>query len=191
MNGRVAVLLAAAIGGAWYLLRPGQVQTVAMNSEPEAGFNWLDWGESMTGSVDTPADKMPALQYFGASEFREWWLYMDIDLLQKLDAFRREWGRPITISTHPDALGRHLGDARSYHNVDRYGAVRAVDLFPQGLTPENAAYAVQLAERVGLGGIGLYTDTRPSMMMHVDNRSDPGRWARVAGDYLGIDQAYA
>lgn len=190
--------------GAWLLMRDQvkdtNVGTVAevwtqtdQAIEPEPDFNLIDWGETMTGMTDTPADSMPTLEFFEPSEFREWWYSMDTDLLIKLDAFRRAWGQPIAISSHPHALGRNMGagGSRSYHNIDRYGAVRAVDIFPQGLNQQNAAYAVQLAEQAGFGGIGLYTDTQPSIMMHLDNRATPGRWARVAGDYLGIESAYA
>lgn len=115
---------------------------------------------------------------------------MDADLLQKLDAFRAGWGHPVQVSPASGALGRHAGNSGSYHNVDKWGAVRAVDVFPDGLTADNAAAAVELAESVGLGGIGVYTDTRPSMMMHLDNRTTAGRWSRVNGEYLAIEAAY-
>ncbi len=202
-SGLLLIGTGIALGVGVFLLRSQEGESAATAAriwqqgtpiiEPEPDFSLIDWGESVTGLTDTPADKMPHLVFFEPSEFREWWLYMDTDLLQKLDTFRSLWGRPVAISSHPDALGRHMGagGSKSYHNIDRYGAVRAVDIFPQGLNPGNAAQAVQLAEQAGFGGIGLYTDTQPSMMMHLDNRATPGRWARVAGNYLGIEQAYA
>jgi hypothetical protein len=131
------------------------------------------------------------MQHFAAHEFRNWWEFMDVDVLTKLDMFREKWGKPIKISSANFSLGRHGGsNDASYHNVDKYGQVRAVDIFPEGLTQANAAYAVQLAEECGFGGIGVYTDTYPSMMMHVDNRSGRGRWARVNKQYVGIEHAY-
>jgi hypothetical protein len=129
------------------------------------------------------------MQHFSPAEFREWWEFMDVDLLTKLDLFRERWGKPIMISPVDGALGREAGESLSYHNITRYGQVRAVDIFPSGLTPDNAALAVSIAESVGFGGIGLYTDTKPSMMMHLDNRSGSARWARVNKKYVGINNA--
>lgn len=131
------------------------------------------------------------LSYFKESEFRGWFGLMDKDLLIKLDLFRHLWGAPVMISPHPDALGRYLGSGSgSYHNVDAHGEVKAVDVFPSGLTPENAERAVKLAEQAGFGGIGVYTDTVPSVMMHLDTGPRGRRWARVSGEYVGIVQAY-
>lgn len=135
--------------------------------------------------------ELPPLRHFSPAEFRQWWPKMSNDLLYKLDEFRELWGAPVVISSHPDALGRNAGESRSYHNVDRWGEVRAVDVFPRGLTKATAARALACAEQAGLGGIGIYTDTSPSMMMHLDNRAGRGRWARVAGKWVGIDHAMA
>ena len=53
--------------------------------------------------------------------------------------------------------------------------------------------AYEVAKKVGFTGIGLYTDTRPSNMVHLDVRADrrpgdPAKWSRVAGDYRAITE---
>jgi hypothetical protein len=159
--------------------------------EPEPSgslLNFYDYSvyEYMNTNVQESGHQM---QHFSPSEFREWWEFMDVDLLIKLDLFREMWGKPIMISPVDGSLGREAGESLSYHNVTRYGQVRAVDIFPSGLTTNNAGLAVSMAEKVGFGGIGLYTDTKPSMMMHLDNRSGSARWARVNKKYVGIDNA--
>ena len=139
----------------------------------------------------------PVLTYFTPSEFREWYDQMSVKQLLALDEFRRLWGRPVVISAHPDALGRHGGSTdQSQHNVDLWGEVRATDIFPEGLTEENAHEAYQLARQAGFSGIGIYNDTKPSMMMHVDVRPDrspasPAKWARVDRNYVGIEKVFA
>lgn len=137
------------------------------------------------------------MKYFKPYEFGKWWLSMSPDLLQKLDAFREEWGAPVRISPHPDALGRHLGvEHLSQHNIDRWGEVRAVDIFPKGMdTVEDMSRAYDIARRVGFTGIGIYTDTKPSNMMHLDVRTNkpvgkPAKWSRIAGVYNSIERAF-
>lgn len=202
----------ALLAGAAYMLAPAARATAGRHpqepegieplnldayGEPEPELVWYDFGtiwdtiEETTGMTTTTQQDAPALQYFSPIEFGDWWPHMDADLLRKLDNFRHRWGAPVQVSPAPGALGRHAGDSGSYHNVDRWGAVRAVDVFPAGLTPDTAARAVEAAKAAGLGGIGLYTDTQPSMMMHLDNRSGSGRWARIDGQYVGIKHAMA
>lgn len=125
------------------------------------------------------------MEHFRPAEFREWWGQMSVRLLHVLDAFREEWGEPCVVSPHPDALGRNLGaDGSSQHNVDRWGEVRACDLFPRGMDDRaDFARAYEIAKYVGATGIGIYTDTRPSPMIHLDVRvdrsvGDPATWCR-------------
>lgn len=138
------------------------------------------------------AEKGGNMKYFKPREFGIWWPFMNKDLLTKLDLFREKWGKPVRISTHPDAIGRHGGsDSQSQHNVDLWGTVNAVDVFPEGMNTESARHrAYLIARSVGFTGIGIYTDTVPSNMMHLDVRSrveaEPATWARVAGQYVGI-----
>jgi hypothetical protein len=190
MNGRLLLYsAAAAMAGVIWLAMPRRAGAVDRYGEPEPDVIWWpEWAEE-GGSIMDHGEV--DLQHFEPSEFGPWWSLMDVDLLRKLDTFREAWGDQVRISGVDGALGRYAGDSASYHNVDRYGRVRAVDCFPRGLTPDNAEYAVKLAEQAGLGGVGLYTDTAGGMMMHLDNRPKAGRWARVDGQYVGIARAYA
>ena len=146
---------------------------------------------------------MPKLKHFSPSEFGIWWPLMNEDLLLKLDQFREEWGAPVVISPAPGGIGRTggAGDS-SQHNIDVWIRVRAIDVFPQVISPEGRRgivtgaerqRAYEVAKKVGFTGIGLYTDTRPSNMVHLDVREDrrpgdPAKWSRVAGDYRAITE---
>jgi hypothetical protein len=158
-------------------------------------------GVAALGLIGGKAVTRPSLTYFKASEFGIWWPLMNADLLLKLDAFRERWGAPVVISSAQGALGRHAGgDNSSQHNVDKWGEVKAVDVFPMVSDGEGGyrymstaserqrAYDVALA--VGFNGIGLYTDTKPGDMLHVDVRdaAQVALWSRVEGDYFGIQQ---
>ena len=135
------------------------------------------------------------LSRFSESEFRGWFGDMSPVLLSKLDDFAQYWGGPVIISPHPDALGRHDGpEGLSQHNVDKWGEVRAVDVFPKH---PNGNYVDDLAgrqkmlavaKRAGFTGIGIYTDTQPGNMIHLDVRDDRtvlnrAMWSRVDGNY--------
>ena len=129
-------------------------------------------------------NEMLDLKYFSRSEFGVWWPLMSQDLLLKLDKFREKWGKPVRVSPHPDAIGREGEGSNSMHNVLKWGEVRAVDVFPEGLdTIGDRQRALEIARSVGLTGIGLYTDTSPSNMMHLDNRDQFLYWTRVNGVY--------
>lgn len=142
------------------------------------------------------------LDHFDPEEFGEWWPLMCEDWLLKLDRFRDRWGAPVLVSKAIGALGRHAGDALTMHNVDRWYVVRAGDIFPK--VPDGSGgfrfmcsegerrRAYIIAKEVGFTGIGIYTDTNPGNMLHVDNRA--GRlatWSRVKGEYLGISEVLA
>lgn len=134
------------------------------------------------------------LRHFKPREFRGWWDLMSPRLLVCIDRFREIWGARVDVSPVDGALGRRLGpDAMSGHNVDRWGVVEAVDLFPRGMdTPDDMARAYDCARRAGATGIGFYTDTKPSNMIHLDTRPDrsaknPRLWSRVDGEYLAIE----
>lgn len=150
-------------------------------------------GRAMTSNDN---DTGPELRYFEPSEFGPWWPQMSRDLLFKLDEFRHRWGAPVIISPAEGSLGRHQGHAgESQHNVDAWGQVRAVDVFPKvsGRYITKAAErrrAYEIAREVGFTGIGLYTDTTPGNMLHVDVRGGNrvATWSRVGGDYLDIGQ---
>lgn len=147
----------------------------------------------------------PRLKYFKASEFGVWLPFMSNELLLKLDEFREQWGAPVEISGAVGGIGRKSLDSHSQHNVLKWGEVRAIDLFPKveiadGIygyidNGEDLRRAQQIAVQVGFTGIGVYTDTQPGYMLHVDVREDRefgdvALWSRIDGDYLGIEQAY-
>lgn len=124
---------------------------------------------------------------------------MNSDLLLKLDEFRHRWGAPVMISPVDGALGRHAGDSsQSQHNVDLFGEVRAADVFPRvgsGFiqTEGERRRAYRIAVEVGFTGIGVYTDTTPGNMLHLDVRTDrqpgnPALWSRVSGQFKGIGE---
>lgn len=137
--------------------------------------------------------------YFQPTEFHGWYEQLNPALLAMLNQFRQRWGRRVHVSPHPDAVGRHGGDSLSQHNVDRWGQVNAVDIFPEGMTTAaEMCRAQKLAVELGFSGIGLYIDThfRDELhpMMHIDVRSgrrpnDPAMWSRVEGEYRAIDVA--
>jgi len=126
------------------------------------------------------------LRYFTEPEFRDWWPHMSLRLLLLLDSLRHQWGDSITISPIKGALGRNNGEAdSSQHNVDRWGEVRAADVFLSGMESRAAANrALGLASRAGLTGIGIYPNWDPSPGMHADVRvdeapGDPALWGMV------------
>jgi len=119
------------------------------------------------------------LQYFKASEFGVWYPLMSVDILVKLDKFRELWGDQVMITPVQGGIGRE-DNSGSMHNVLKWGEVRAIDVFPRGMDSlADRQRAFKLAKQAGFTGIGLYTDTRPSNMLHVDNRDSPLFWTRV------------
>ena len=144
----------------------------------------------------------PKLKYFSPMEFGIWYPLMSVDLLLKLDEFREQWGAPVMVSPVAGGIGREGAGDTSQHNVTAWGEVRAIDVFPKVIgengetrfieTEAERNRAYEVAQAVGFTGIGLYTDTQPGDMLHIDVRPDrqagrPATWARVDGEYLGID----
>ena len=133
------------------------------------------------------------MRFFTPAEFGEWWPMMHATTLDCFDAFRHYWGAPVNISPQPMALGRHMGPRKiSGHNVDYWKAVMAGDAFPAGMdSAEAMARAYDCARKAKATGIGFYTDTSPSFMIHLDTRPDrspdkPRLWSRVNGKYRAI-----
>ncbi len=116
------------------------------------------------------------MNYFSASEFNGWYDKVSEKQLKCLNLFRHYWGAPVSISPVNGAVGRHGGKSKSMHNVDRYKKVRATDVFPKGLTADTLQKAYDCAKKAGFTGIGVYTEARPSIMLHLDTRDG----ARVA-----------
>jgi len=134
-----------------------------------------------------------ALNHFKRREFNPYADRMSQRLLAVYDLFRTYWGAPVGISPAPGALGRYLGRADlSQHNLDKWPDVRAADSFPAGMeTGRDFERAYHCAKRAGATGIGIYTDTKPGPMIHLDVREDrvvgiPATWSRVSGNYGGL-----
>lgn len=123
------------------------------------------------------------LKYFKPYEFGVWFPLIDEDTLTKLDQFRDRIGFPVSVSPAPGAVGR-ISSETSQHFPAPF--VKAVDVFPQwpqGGTPQELKRGYEVARDVGFTGIGVYPDTSPRPMMHVDTRDDrepgqPATWAR-------------
>ena len=137
----------------------------------------------------------PKLRYFKESEFFGLYPLINSDLLIKLDEFRHRWGAPVMISPAAGSIVRYDGSGdEGQHNFDKWGETRAIDVFPQGMQfASDRERAYKIAKEVGFTGIGLYTDTVPSNLLHVDVRkgSHVATWARVDQKYVGIDQVLA
>lgn len=174
-------------------------QMKSVDDEPVFNYPEINQGVPVVAVPQKPAaqsDIWATLGRFKRHEFREWADDMAIEQLKALDRFAKLWGASVTVSGSSAALGRKMGkDKLSQHNIDRWGEVRATDVFPKGLTPQNAEYAVTLAKKAGFSGIGVYLDTSKPMM-HLDVRPDrspfnPASWARIKGEYVGIERAFA
>lgn len=182
-SGLIVIAALFGLGLAWLALRTTKptVHGVSLGG----GDTTNTWG----------AFTVLSLKHFSPWEFRTWFADMSPELLKKLDTFRELWGQPVVISSHADGLGRKLGPAdTSQHNVNKWGEVRAVDVFPEGLNVQTKAFAIQCARQAGFTGYGIYSDTQPGWMMHLDVRADrspvnPATWARVNGNYVGIEVA--
>lgn len=176
------------------LAAAGGLALVASRSRASAPEPQTATTNNQPGLLDLIMSK-PLLKYFSPDEFGPWYPQVSAALLQKIDAFRERWGAPVRISPAEGAIGRHGGESsKSQHNVDYWGEVRALDVFPMvpnGLggyrymkTLEERQRAVELARAVGFVGIGVYVDTVPGNMLHVDVReSVPLHWTRIDGKY--------
>lgn len=146
------------------------------------------------------------LRYWSRDEFVtgtntpiDWFPHMSLRLLVLLDSFRHRWGDACIVSPHPRALGRYDGDSYGQHNIDRYGEVRAIDFFPDGMDGAALTHkAVSIARSCGFTGIGIYPNWQPRPGLHVDVRVDeapghPATWGGVDGEngqvYVGLQQA--
>jgi hypothetical protein len=200
----IKFLAVALMGSAGFLLLLKKNNAV-VNVEPVAGesaSNILNTLNIMTGDsvidslVIKKESKKVQLEYFEPDEFGGWFEQMSPELLRKLDKFRHEWGFPVEVSRHKDAVGREDAESQSQHNILMWGEVRAVDLFPKNSlgayinTKTELKRAYDIARRVGFSGIGLYTDTNQGFMIHLDVRkSSFAKWSRVGGVYKGINEA--
>ena len=133
------------------------------------------------------------LDHFDPSEFGGWFDLVDPGVLVRLDVLRELWAAPISISQAAGAVGRR-DESGSRHNVERWGAVFAVDVFPAGIrSRKDAERFISLAKSVGFTGIGFYPQwSRPGF--HLDRRDDVARWGAqydAAGNqvYISLEKS--
>lgn len=128
------------------------------------------------------------MRHFAAPEFRDWLDNINPRLLVMIDLLRWRWGDSIKVSPVKGSIGRHKGDSESSHNVDYWGQVNAIDLFPASLqTKDDCWKFVEMATNLGFTGIGIYPDAKPSIMAHVDVRptadyGQPATWGALRSD---------
>ena len=138
------------------------------------------------------------LKYFDRDEFYrndiDWFPKMNQELLYKLDVLRSIWGAPIHISKNPLAIGRFKDECRprSDHNYDRWGEVRAVDVFPG--YKGSGIHFYKLAKDCLFHGIGYYPDWEMADLkggFHLGIRygKDHGTWGYVDGNMVSIEEA--
>ena len=141
------------------------------------------------------------LQNFKNSEFREWHDQMSPRLTTMLDILWHQTGLEIEISGHHHALGRNMGpDAKTCHNVDKWGWVLAVDCFVgKNTTYRDAKMIFNVAKSIGFTGIGIYPfwtnnqghrqcgfhfDVRPDRQM-----GDPAQWGKIGEGWVSAEEA--
>ena len=126
------------------------------------------------------------MRYFKEEEFNGWYDQLHPELKTKLDEFRRLINRPVLISKAEGAVGRK-DDSNSRHNVNKWGSVMAVDIFPKNIkTVEDCNFIYDKAVEAGFKGIGLYPYWRQGIGFHLDirNQDRVSRWALIKGGYV-------
>ncbi len=133
------------------------------------------------------------LHYFSPDEFidasmQSWYADMSSELLVRLDVLRHQWGSPIQTSKAVGAMGRKATNSKSQHNIERWGEVRAIDLFPSKLANDDDVERFVLAATdVGFTGIGIYPHWSSGIGVHLDVREGvqagyPATWGGVNND---------
>jgi hypothetical protein len=111
--------------------------------------------------------------------------YMAAQHCRNVVALRGVSGVPFSPGPYFDNFVRFkkLG---SRHNVgpDKNASQRESDAGDYFIL--NEAHVCQLLKYAPelFGGVGVYFDTKPAVMFHLDNRSAPVKWLRVAGEYI-------
>jgi hypothetical protein len=108
-----------------------------------------------------------AVKFFRPAEFGDRADDIDPRTIYAADAMRARLGSPLTVSPVLGATARFGGNARSQHYAIGRRAT-AVDLMPAMATLGDA-YRAALGVQA-IGGVGLYPDTSPLPMIHIDTR---------------------
>ncbi len=108
-------------------------------------------------------------------------LEVDSRLLDGLEALREVAGVPVIV---------HAGYRCARHNAEVGGAVhsehtlgRAADVHLPGRSLQQMYELASSVAEFAEGGIGVYDEN----FLHVDARGHRARWARVKGQYVGIE----
>lgn len=126
-------------------------------------------------------------KYFKPEDFGEFLNLMHPGLLQVLDDFRENWGKPVMISPAPGAIGRT--DGTSFHNYVAHEKVMAIDLMPLGMkTRTDFVRAFEAAKKAGALGFGIYPDWKPQPGVHIDIGIRKGRGINNPATWAGIRQ---
>ena len=108
------------------------------------------------------------MKWFAPHEFdrtevggEHWFFKMSPEVLNFLDELRGRLGAPIHLSPVRGSLGRYMGASFSDHNFEKWGEVRAADIFPTiDQTPAAAERFLELCKSVGVTAIGCYPHWR-------------------------------
>lgn len=161
-----------------HAIAPALVQEWTDPKAVEAGAEVPRWPFLLVQGLLGSSEK-PKLKHFSPAEFGNWWPWMHPALLRALDLAREVLDAPLKISAVNGALGRHLQNEKSMHNVDRLGYVMAADLIlPVGF-PLGDAF--DLVRRAGVvSGLGIYPDWNQGPGLHLDVRHLSG-WNQTPG----------
>lgn len=108
---------------------------------------------------------------------------MDDKVINALIKVRTASGVPVTPSPIPEAHIRIQGTSR--HSIQNYTRKSdATDFFVKSnfSSVQKTILAIQSVPEIK--GWGVYFDTKPSVMFHIDTRKDPLRWVRVNKNYI-------
>ena len=113
--------------------------------------------------------------------------HMDPAVLNAAVNLRLDSGVPMTPSPLFGAHVRTEGNSR--HSTK--GGTRLADATDFFIPSHTASIIkiLQAAQRMPeIGGCGLYFDTRPSVMMHIDCRPERLEWVRIGGQYIYLNK---
>lgn len=128
----------------------------------------LDWSE---------------ITHFSSSEWPEGVLdHMGEGIILALNDWRNSLPSSHSMTPSPlyDAHVRQTGTSR--HSLEGGRESDATDVFVSNEYIWDAWLAAQRIPEIG--GIGVYLDTKPSVMFHIDTRPDRLLWVRLNGEYI-------
>ena len=127
-------------------------------------------------------------EHFTASEWPEGTLeHMNQRVFDALFELRSRVDCPMTPSNLARAHVRHEASFSRHSTNNMKRLADATDVFLGN--PEMAHHVLVAARSIeGIGGIGIYFDTKPSVMLHIDMRPDKLDWVRSKGEYIYLQK---